>query len=359
MRLREMFMQGKLDAIIEYSAVLLHDENINIPIEHLSFHQLSNAKEFIYGYIACSLSINAMNYQRAVSTLLEVHVSMCSAGYVEEFLRVSRLLFNSITWTKKSLSKLTGIENLIRDTAKSSIEFGDDDFTDYLIENYESLIEKKEDNYIRLCNIKSYYFWFKNDYVSAINCCEEALYLLERAGQSDNYSIKHHLALAQRDSKDKENIDAALDFFIKDNSLSDLINIEVLPENGESTTYGNVGKCLFFKKDLHSALTCYYKSFFYIFESGTIDRLLNLGYASFWIAEVLSETNQKEPAYYFFKYAFNCWSNSSPILVSRNWTERSELHQSKQYNNIASQEDWRVEKFCISWIEKIMSKKLN
>jgi len=331
--------------------VVILKEKMSAKLSYQEFSNFINKAE---------LSINAMNYQRAVSTLMEVQVSMCSAGYVEEFLRVSRLLFNSITWTKNSLSKLTSIETLIHGTAKASIEFGDNELTDYLIENYASVIEKKEDNYIRLCSIKSYYFWFNNDYVNAINCCEEALYLLDRAGQQpDNYSIKHHLALAQRDTKEKGNLDAALDFFIKDNLFQDLTNIDVLPENGESTTYGNVGKCLYYKGSLPMALTCYYKSFFYTFETENIDRLLNLGYAAYWIAEVLSETNQKEQAYYFFKYAFNCWGNSSPILASRSLTERSELLQSKQYKNIASQEDWRIEKFCVGWIENSISKKLN
>ncbi|MDP2559666.1 ABC transporter substrate-binding protein [Psychrobium sp. 1_MG-2023] len=89
MRLREMFMQGKLDAIIEYSAVLLHDENINIPIEHLSFHQLSNAKEFIYGYIACSKSregkyaIKLFNQQLHLKSNIEELIKVNQAPFPE------------------------------------------------------------------------------------------------------------------------------------------------------------------------------------------------------------------------------------------------------------------------------------
>lgn len=55
-RLRKMFIQEKLDAIIEYSAVFLTDSNLDIPSERLSFHQLDTATEFVSGYIACSKS---------------------------------------------------------------------------------------------------------------------------------------------------------------------------------------------------------------------------------------------------------------------------------------------------------------
>jgi len=63
-RLRRMFIQEKLDAIIEYSAVFLADTNLDIPSERLSFHQLDTATEFVSGYIACSKSAvgeNAIN----------------------------------------------------------------------------------------------------------------------------------------------------------------------------------------------------------------------------------------------------------------------------------------------------------
>lgn len=55
-RLRKMFIQEKLDAIIEYSAVFLSDSDLDIPMDRLSFHQLDTATEFVSGYIACSKS---------------------------------------------------------------------------------------------------------------------------------------------------------------------------------------------------------------------------------------------------------------------------------------------------------------
>lgn len=63
-RLRKMFIQEKLDAIIEYSAVFLSDSDLDIPRERLSFHQLDTATESVSGYIACSKSavgVDAVN----------------------------------------------------------------------------------------------------------------------------------------------------------------------------------------------------------------------------------------------------------------------------------------------------------
>lgn len=314
-------------------------------------------QEFSYFTNKAELFINARDYQNAVGSLIDVQDSMCSAGYVEEYLRVAKLLFDAITWSKNAFSKLSGIEDLIHRTAKASTEFGFFAFTELLLSRYDAIIEKKEENYIRLCDMKSYYYWFKQDYSEAINTCEQALYLLERAKQPDLYSIKHTLALSQRDSKNINLLGKALDFFIKDHSLEDMLDLNTLPEINMYSTLGNVGKCLYLQKKISESLICYSKSFFQLFEKYTSDNLLNLGYASFWIAESLSDLNEKESAYYFFKHAFNCWSIISPVLEKRHRSERTEL-ENKIYLNISSQEDWRVEKYCVQWIENKLSRKL-
>ncbi|HAU8291631.1 SIR2 family protein [Vibrio vulnificus] len=319
---------------------------------NLSFQEFTNFTK------KAELSINAQDYQSAVSSLLDVQESMCSAGYIEEYLRVSDLLFRSITWSKKFISKITGIEALIECTAKSSIEFGDSDLSSYIIDSYSSIIEQKESNYIQLCEIKSYNFWFNKNYSSAINVCEEANYLLKRAGQEDNFQINHNLALSRRDSENRENVDKALNFFLKSKKLSSLTDINSILDDDESTQLGNVGKCLSIKKEYDDALICYYKSFYLIFKRDPYNRLLNLGYASLWLSEVLLEKNERDSAFYFLSYSLNCWSNSSPVLSNRYRGMMKWIMSNNNYVNISSQEEWRIEKYCVEYIEKKLNKKL-
>ncbi len=315
-------------------------------------HKLS-FDEFVNFTNKAELSINAGDFQNAISTLSEIHSSMSSAGYIEEFLRVSKLLFNSVTWTKKSISKYSSFESLLSDTVKSAVERDENRFADSLINKFESLIENKEAAYIRLCSIKVYASWFRGDYKKAIELADEALYMLNRGGQDDSYSLAHNQHLAYRDRGDSEGINKALDYFVGINDLDDLVKKENFNTHGDGTLFGNVGRCFALKNEYDNALVCYYKSFHYIFGGdGGGDRLINIGYASLWISEVLFEKNMKESALYFNKYAMEVLRSSSPVLANRNLLQWPGCKDDSTYNSIMSQELWRVEKYCLDWIYK-------
>ena len=53
-RLRQMLIRKKLDAIIEFTATFTIDNQVDLT--SLSFHQLKEASQSIYGYIACARS---------------------------------------------------------------------------------------------------------------------------------------------------------------------------------------------------------------------------------------------------------------------------------------------------------------
>ncbi len=160
------------------------------------------------------------------------------------------------------------------------MSFGEEDFANDLIEKYESLIENKEEEYIRLCHVKSYTHWFRQQFQDAVNICEEACYLLKRADQPDKFNIEHHQALAYRDSLNPDNIEKALAIFIKKYSEEEVLSTENLDKKGDGPMYGNVGKCYFLLNKVDDALTAYYKSFYNVFNDDSHNRLLNLGYAA-------------------------------------------------------------------------------
>ncbi|SHE76115.1 NB-ARC domain-containing protein [Microbulbifer donghaiensis] len=326
-----------------------YDKFIYVLREKLSY-KLS-FDEFVNFTNKAELSINAGDYQNAINSLWEVHDSMVAAGYNEEFLRVGKLLLSSITWSKKRIDQFENFYLLMAYIIRCLVEYGDDEYALKFIEKYESLINNKEEAYIRLCDIKSYRYWFKCEYPRAINVCEEAIYLLEKGNQEDKFSIAHTLALAQRDSGESEEIHKALEYFRGTTSLEELLSTEKITRSGNGPMLGNIGKCMYLMGDLEKALICYTKSYYCLFESDSHNRLINLGYASFWLAELLLELGKNEVAYYFYRFAFESWSNSSPVLSNRH---RSKIEPNSTYRSIYSQELWRVEKYCNDWVKKTL-----
>ncbi|MGL5527974.1 MAG: SIR2 family protein [Plesiomonas shigelloides] len=323
-------------------------ENIN---PQLSFDEFSNFTN------KAELSINAGDYQDAINSLWEIHNAMTAAGYNEEFLRVSRLLLASISWSKKQINQFENFYPLMEYIIKCLIEFGDDDNSAKFINNYEFLIDKKDEAYIRLCDLKSYRAWFKEDYKTAINICEEAIYLLEKGKQEDKFNIKHTLALTHRDCGTPGELDKALNYFKGSNDLVEILNPELISDLNDGPMIGNIGKCMQLKGETQNALICYAKSFHYLFKSDAHNRLINLGYASFWLADLLISLGNTEPAYYFYRYAFESWSTSSPFLCNKNRSTQSKYESSSTYKSIFSQEYWRVEKYCTEWVKKQLTMK--
>lgn len=330
--------------------VTYYDKFIYVLREKLSY-KLS-FEEFANFTNKAELSINAGDYQNAINSLWEVHDSMSAAGYNEEFLRVSKLLLSSITWSKKRIDNFENFYPLMSFIIKCLVEYGDDEHALNFINKYESIIDRKEESYIRLCDIKSYRYWFKCEYSYAINVCEEAVYLLEKGDQGDKFSISHTLALAQRDSGDLKEIDKALEYFRGTTSLEELLSTEGLTNSSDGPMLGNIGKCMYLKGDMENALICYAKSYYYLFESDSHNRLINLGYASFWLADLLLELGKNEAAYYFYRFAFESWSSSSPALANRYRSKLSKIEPNSTYRSISSQELWRVEKYCNDWVTK-------
>jgi uncharacterized protein (TIGR02285 family) len=51
-----MFLQKKIDAIIEYESVFSYENREKILLTDFNFHAIENTDNFAFGYIACSKS---------------------------------------------------------------------------------------------------------------------------------------------------------------------------------------------------------------------------------------------------------------------------------------------------------------
>lgn len=314
----------------------------------------SKYEDFTHFTKQAELYNNAGDSQGVIDTLLSINSSMVSAGYTEELLRVSKLFFNSIKWETNKIEQYHNFNDLFRSSVKNFAEFGDKDYALKLISKYEKIIESKSDDYILLCESKAYIYWLSKEYNTSIDICEEALYLIKRADQEDKYDIRHTYNLILRDTEIDENIDKSLEFLLSPHTLNDLISNDSDLNNINGTTYGNVGKCLLLKNDYQNSLLCNFKSFYSLYCFSKYQRIINLGYAALWIAEVLIKQEEHEKAYYFLAFAKDCWYENSPVLYNQN-LETFDIIESIEVKASLPKEFWRIDKFCTELIEESLN----
>lgn len=298
------------------------------------------------------LFTNDKDFQKALDALYEIHEAIKSAGYIEEYIRVSNILFKEMPWSKHKISEFTNFDHVFLNTIMSSTEYGDNGFSNYLLKKYEMTVDSKDPSFITLSTAQAQHLWFNKDYDKAINICEKANYLLKKAKQAENSRLNNYYALALRDSLEPDNLEKSLISIIGGHDLSKAIDNNSFNESLEGATYGNIGRCLQIMGKTDDALNCLSKSFILIFNGDAGDRLLNLGYASAWLSEVLQKSGDIKTACYFHKLALDKWENTSRPLFNE-YKQKSIFDESNTtIQLIMSTEPWRVEKYCNEWVRK-------
>ncbi len=291
------------------------------------------------------LQINKGDYKSALIALEEVSSSILSAGFSEEYLRVSEKLFHSIDWKKAIDNEYPYFDSQFSTLTTTLTQYGKFIECEELLNQYSKLIPGKSSQFLSYCSEKCYLFWYQEKFDEAIEIGEYGLFLINESGVADNYSLKHNLALSHRDSKIEKNINEALTFFLKGESIENVINN--VNEDLGGHFYGNIGKCLELLGDKVNALTCYYISISILFKEDTSHSKLNIGYASSWIFNLLRETNEKLNALYFLKLSINTWENSSPPRASNMKKEWKKLIIDKQTKmEVEKIADWKIINTC-------------
>jgi tetratricopeptide (TPR) repeat protein len=259
------------------------------------------------------LLINDLDYESALTGIREIFQPINLAGYTEEYLRVSHLLFISIDWEKAIIEEYNYFHDEFYAYAITLIEFGRHEEAKNYLKKYTKSISGKGVNYIRYCKMESYLAWFTGDYISAINYAEEGLHLLKESNIDTSIELDHQLALALRDSAIAENIDRAITIFRMNEALAEICDEDTIKNDLGGTFYGNIGRCYQILGSFKKALNCYKKSVV-LLESSTISStLLNKGYAFSWIGEIYSSNNEIIKALYAFALSKCYWDTSSPI----------------------------------------------
>jgi NAD-dependent SIR2 family protein deacetylase len=297
------------------------------------------------------LQINNGDYQPALVALQEVSSSILSAGFSEEYLRVALKLYAKINWQKAIENEYSYFHAQFSTLTTILTQFGNFEKCDELLSLYSKLIPGKSSNYLTYCSEKCYLHWYQGQYEEAIEIGEEGIFLLDKSGIADNYSLKHNLALARRDSQKEENIKKALIYFKKNETIDEIL-INIKKDLG-GHFYGNIGKCLELLGEQENALTCYYYSISILFEEDNSRAKLNIGYASSWIYNVLKNKGEKLKALYFLKLSINEWQQSSPPRsekMKKEWRDlKFDKESKKEVNKLP---DWKIENYCKEEVNK-------
>jgi tetratricopeptide (TPR) repeat protein len=293
------------------------------------------------------LDVNARNYQEALVSLHEITDSITSAGYVEEFIRVSHIVFINIDWEQAIVEEYAYFHDLFHNYIHSLTEFGKFDDASNFLNKYLKNIPGKGVNYIAYCKSMAYLYWFQENFEKAISIAEEGEALKRNSGVDTDIEISHNLALALRDTKKQKNIERALQIFKLGEPIEEIISQSTIKDDLGGTFYGNIGRCLFFMNQIDNALICYNKSILLLKKHLHSNSYINLGYAYRWVGDIFLLKNQQMEAIYCYSLAKHYWTKTSPIkaaIVEKIIYQTIKTHP--ELSNIDSLPKWELEKYC-------------
>lgn len=317
----------------------------------LSFNDFSNWTSKI------ELQINKGDYKVALIALQEVSPSLLAAGYVEEYIRVSEKLFDSINWEAAISNEEAYFHTQFQELILRLIQFGNFQKANGLLDKYEKLIPGKSSFYLTFCSLKCYMYWFQEQFEDAIVFGEKGEFLLSSSGLSDDFSLRHNLALARRDSKEEEKINQALIYFLQNETIESIIQSSSSEIEYSGHFYGNIGRCLEFLGEKEKSLICYYKSLSVLLKNRDGDSSLNISYACSWISNILIKAGGIQDGLYFLKYAITSSLSVSPPrakILKDTWDYINCDVETK--SQIEGKFDWQIEDYCKKQLNAFFNK---
>ena len=253
------------------------------------------------------LHIRFGRYDEATSTISEVAQPLINRGYSEAMIRCSRRLFDSIDWAE-ACSSFREFDTVFENCVTAIIQLGHEMCEEVLVK-YENGIPGRSSQYILLCDLRCYLYWYKGEFETAVSWGQKGDQLKQSTPVDTKFSTKHNLALSLRDAG---RVDEALESFLGSEPLEEVISSDKFVSSKGAPFYGNVGRCLFLAERIDEALVCYVKSAQLLENSRLHSSRLNKGYIRLWIGELLEQRGELEIAVTAYRAAACMWGDSSP-----------------------------------------------
>ena len=168
------------------------------------------------------LQINSGMIDGAIDSLVEIIDVIDRNGLSDELVRLSKRIFLEVDWFE-AISESGNFDKLFNASIRSMIEAGGIVEVDGWLDKYEESIAGKGAQYINLCDIQAYKFWFWRDYDDSILWAERGEALKVNSDVDTDFHCRHTLALAQRDSG---KTDLALKYFMDGLSEEEIFSAE-------------------------------------------------------------------------------------------------------------------------------------
>jgi hypothetical protein len=262
------------------------------------------------------LAINKNDFPLALSTLQEITDSILTAGYFEEYFRVSKVLFNKIDFTKSYTNETPYLISQIKSFVELSSEINEFYSARFVLDNFKKIINNKSKDYIIYCKLECSYYWHKLENKDAIKWGEKALSLVNNSKIEIDLELEHVLNLAKRDSREETHLATSLIYFIKGRDINELIDSQI-DCNLSAHYYGNLGRCYFFLKEYKTAKALYLRAFHLSYKEDISSKFMNRGFVSYWIAQVLQKMNENKMAFFFYLNCIYYWEKHSPHRAQR------------------------------------------
>lgn len=297
------------------------------------------------------LEINKRDFKNALISLQEISNPIRTAGYIEEFLRVCHMFYIEVDWPSAITEEYSYFHGQFNNFVKILIELGRYNDADTFLKKYSRSISGKGIHYLSYCDLRCYYYWYKEDFTNAIIWGEKGSDLKLKSEIDTGFDPTHNLALALRDSRIENNLTKALNYFLLGEVLEDVLADKLPEENFYGSFYGNIGRCLQFQGNSKDALWCYKKSLKLLMTESSTNTQNNIGYACKWIAEILSDQEDYTTAYIFNKKAYIQWKEISPPrakIIEIILTDI--IHADKVTTDTIKLNEWQIEKHFNGWL---------
>lgn len=298
------------------------------------------------------LAINKNDFPLALSALQEITDSILTAGYFEEYFRVSKMLFNKIDFTKNYTNETPNFIVQIVSFIELSSEINEFDSARFVLDNFKIIINNKSKDYIICCKLECSYYWHKLENKDAIKWGEKALSLVKNSKVDIDFELEHVLNLAKRDSREETHLNEALIFFLKGRDIIELVNSQI-DYNLTAHYYGNLGRCYFFLKKYDTAKALYFRAFHLSYKEEISSKFMNRGFASYWIGQVLQKISENKMAFFFYSNCIFYWKKHSPHRAQRVEEEIQILKREiPDINDIMKLDNDTIENQCKIYNEK-------
>lgn len=294
------------------------------------------------------LLVNSGDYLQALVVLDEVRPALLCNGYTEEFIRLAVALFSVFDWTDVNACDKLEFEGVCKDLVEVLAQMGRFDESEDFMKRFEDIVAGATSRYVCLCQMRTYHYWTKGEYDMAKDWGRRGVDLKQQSNIDTRHDCAHDLALAQRDSGE---IETAMIHFLHGVELDEVCDPSLINVDAGGAFYGNIGRCLYLKKEFPKALICVAKSAWLLSKDRDKSTAINIGWASRWLGDILMELGNFEMSYICYRRAYQRWRTVSPPKA-----DDAQLMCTKLQPNVSQMtvglQDQHVELRFTEWLSK-------